>query len=96
MSKLRKSAKGQYCTLQIPGVCNHDPETTVLCHVSWRDGAGGYKTSDLSALYACSTCHDALDGRGHSLSLADKFYYQGRGITRTHEQMLHDGVLVVK
>lgn len=30
--KLRKSARGQDCTLQIPVVCNRDPATTVLAH----------------------------------------------------------------
>lgn len=30
---LRDSARGQCCTLQIPGICNSNPETTVLCHL---------------------------------------------------------------
>jgi hypothetical protein len=36
-AKLRASAKGELCTFAIPGICNHNPETTVLCHI--RDDA---------------------------------------------------------
>ncbi|EIZ8685769.1 DUF1364 family protein, partial [Shigella sonnei] len=30
MVDLRKAARGQMCTVRIPGYCNHDPETSVL------------------------------------------------------------------
>jgi len=33
---IRMSAKGEECTFQIVGVCNHNPETTVLCHLAGR------------------------------------------------------------
>ncbi|EIC2853121.1 DUF1364 domain-containing protein, partial [Escherichia coli] len=32
MVDLRKAAKGQMCTVRIPGYCNHNPETSVLAH----------------------------------------------------------------
>ena len=32
MVDLRKAARGQMCTVRIPGYCNHDPETSVLAH----------------------------------------------------------------
>ncbi|HDH3110461.1 TPA: nuclease domain-containing protein, partial [Escherichia coli] len=28
MVDLRKAAKGQMCTVRIPGYCNHNPETS--------------------------------------------------------------------
>lgn len=63
MSKLRKSAKGQRCTLRLQG-CNHNPETTVLAHIriAGRCGAG-LKPADNEAVFACSHCHDVIDGR---------------------------------
>lgn len=56
---------GQDCTMRIPGVCNWDPETTVLCHSNrLADGKGmGLKAPDTEACFGCSACHDLLDGR---------------------------------
>lgn len=60
----RRSARGQECTVRFPGICNHDPETTILAHLRFFGVAGvGQKPSDFLAVYACSACHDALDGR---------------------------------
>ena len=61
MSKIRKSAKMQDCTVRIPGICNYIPETVVLAHIN---GAGmALKQSDIEAAYCCSACHDVLDHR---------------------------------
>lgn len=62
---IRRSARGEDCTLMIPGVCNCDPETVVLCHSNrLADGKGmGLKAPDTEAAYGCSCCHDVLDGR---------------------------------
>jgi len=84
MSKLRKSAKGQTCTLQIAGVCNRNPETTVLAHLPSEWGGMGKKSPDFCAAFACSSCHDQLDGRTHSGEFfADKEFYMRRGLQRT-------------
>lgn len=61
--KLRDSARDQACLLRLPEVCNGDWQTTVLAHVNFGGHGMGTKESDLSACYACSSCHDALDGR---------------------------------
>jgi hypothetical protein len=65
MSKLTKSAKGRNCTIRLPGVCNHYNETVVLAHINGvRFGHGvGHKVNDLHGAYACSACHDIVDGR---------------------------------
>lgn len=61
----RDSARGQECQLQIPGVCNHDPRTTVLCHLRMFGWAGmAEKPPDFLAVYACEACHSILDRRG--------------------------------
>jgi hypothetical protein len=64
VTKLRQSARGQPCHLRLPGVCCHDSETVVLAHLR-RGGLGGVgmKVADVCAVYACRTCHDAIDGR---------------------------------
>ena len=61
MSKKQRSARGQDCTLTIPGVCNHNPETTVLAHVGHHGSAK--RNHDEDAVFACSACHDAIDYR---------------------------------
>jgi len=61
--KLRDSARGRECTLRLPGHCNGDPETSVLCHLPHGGRGTGVKASDSHAVIACSGCHDALDAR---------------------------------
>jgi hypothetical protein len=54
---LRDFAKGQPCQMQGPW-CNGDKETTVLCHVRRRAGAGAnQKPHDFQAYHGCSECH---------------------------------------
>ena len=60
---LRDSARGQCCALQIPGICNGNPETTVLCHLPSITHGMGYKSDDFWAVFGCSSCHDVIDGR---------------------------------
>lgn len=65
MTSLRQSARGQNCTLRLP-CCNHDPATTVLAHIRFFGWAGvAQKPADFLGVYACSDCHDAIDGRGN-------------------------------
>ncbi len=64
MSKLRELARGQACLVRIPGVCNFNPETTVLAHIRLASTAGmGQKPPDTCAVWACSSCHDVIDQR---------------------------------
>lgn len=65
MTPIRKAARGEDCTMMIPGVCNANPETTVLCHDNrLKSGKGmGIKAPDSEACFGCSSCHDVLDGR---------------------------------
>ena len=62
LTAIQKSARGEECTLRIPGVCNGNPETVVLCHAPYP-GRSGMRTHDWWAAYGCSSCHDAVDGR---------------------------------
>ena len=61
---LRSLAKGQPCQVRLYGICNFNPDTTVLCHLRRGGIAGvGQKPPDLCGVWACSACHDAIDGR---------------------------------
>jgi hypothetical protein len=60
---ITQSAKGEQCTIRLPMVCNFNSETTVFAHINGiRFGHGVAIKTKLGA-YACSTCHDILDGR---------------------------------
>jgi hypothetical protein len=66
MSKITESAKGEDCTVCIPGVCNHNPETTVLAHINgirFGHGIASKVKWDGLGAYCCSACHDVIDGR---------------------------------
>lgn len=64
MSALRKFAKGKPCMVRLVGICNWNPETTVLAHIRRAGVAGtGQKPPDLCAVWACSACHDEIDRR---------------------------------
>lgn len=64
MTPIRRSAKGEQCTLQIPGVCRNRTDTTVWCHSNrLADGKGtGFKAPDEAGCYGCFDCHSFLDG----------------------------------
>ena len=95
MSKIRKSAKGEDCQVRIPGICNFNPETTVLAH---KGGAGmGTKAHDIHGAYCCSSCHDAVDGRGKmdwnkKQEIENAFY---EGIFRTQLILIEKGLIKV-
>ncbi len=66
VSKITKAAKGRHCTIRLPGICNSNPETSVMAHLpsGVRFGKGmGTKPSDLLVAIACSDCHGVCDGR---------------------------------
>lgn len=81
MTLIRKSARGEECTACIPGICNGNPETTVLAH---RNGAGmACKSADHDAAYTCSDCHWYLDGG-----------YVQLGHTRADRDRVHDAAIL--
>ena len=58
-SAIRRSAKGEECTINLYGVCSHQTETVVLCH---ENGGGmGMKTPDENGAYGCHACHMVVD-----------------------------------
>lgn len=90
-TKLRNSAKGQTCTFRIPGICNHDPETTVLCHGPDPIRGKAMKTEDYWAAYGCSACHYALDH--HQVEQREQYWLYG--ILETQKRMQESGLLII-
>lgn len=63
MTCLRQNARGRECVVRLPSICNGNPETTVLAHLKRGGWCGTVKPPDICAVWACSACHDAIDGR---------------------------------
>lgn len=55
-------ARGQDCKVNGP-TCNRNPETTVTAHNPFGERGTGIKCADWDSCWACSDCHDFLDGR---------------------------------
>jgi hypothetical protein len=95
--KLRDSARGEACTLDIPGICNGNPETTVLCHLPDESHGMSRKSDDICTAYGCSACHDAIDNRSNSLSVTDAemMWYLRRAQNRTLRRMIEKGLIKI-
>lgn len=98
LKKIRDSARGQACTVQSPW-CNGNPETTVFAHYGEPGEKGmGLKPDDTSGAYACSACHDRLDGRAEWQSASqkawrEKEFFWFRAMRRTWALLVENGVL---
>ena len=70
---LRKFAQGKPCQIRVPGHCNFNPETSVLCHYRMAGITGvGMKAPDCCGAIGCSSCHDVVDGRVSTDLTADE------------------------
>ena len=92
--KLRYSAKGKQCTMNVANVCNYDPATVVLAHVNCEGGSIGGKTDDYSACFACCDCHTWLDTNAGSE--IDRLFYTRRGMVRTWREWINDELICLK
>lgn len=91
---IRQSARGEACALRLD-CCNGDPETTVWAHLQFFAWSGmAMKSNDLLGVYACSACHDSLDGRTTTdhWGFDDVLRAFGESITRLQDK----GILTVR
>ena len=92
---LRKEARGRECQVRIPGVCNKNRETVVLAHLNNKGlfGVGtGQKVPDIFGAWACSACHDAVDGRVRTSWLVSEVRMMfDDGVFRTQNILLKEG-----
>jgi hypothetical protein len=95
--RLLDAARGQDCQLQIPSICNGNPETTVAAHSNQLiHGKGlGIKAHDCFIAWACSSCHAEID-QGNKLSHQEKIDYWNVGFQRTILKMFLQGIIVTR
>ena len=95
---LREQARGQDCTINIPSRCNFNPETTILAHYRKGFYGMGIKPHDLLAAYACSTCHDIVDGRDndHDLSAEEIDMLFKSGVIKTLQRITRIATITFK
>ena len=93
---IRRSERGQMCTLQIFPHCNNDTETTVLCHLNTARKGMGLKSLDYFAVYGCSDCHNIIDGRVKTdIPKEEIWRCQLRALERTWTIMIDDGLITI-
>lgn len=92
-TKLTRAARGRDCQVRIPGVCNGNPETTVLAHYRMAGTCGvGCKPNDLQGAWACSACHDVIDGRVRIAADRDILrLWHLEGVMRTQDILIREG-----
>jgi len=79
--------------VRLPGICNFNPETTVLAHLN--GGGMGTKKNDLFGAFCCSSCHDECDRR---TMIMDKDYVElafRQGVERTQLYWLQIGYIKI-
>jgi hypothetical protein len=95
----RANARGQDCTLRLPG-CTNQTVTVVLCHLRMFGGGGtGIKPHDSEAVFACDHCHSILDGRRTlipELRIALSYEAIAYALIRTLRAQREAGVLIFK
>ncbi|PSW05533.1 DUF1364 domain-containing protein [Photobacterium lipolyticum] len=95
--KLTQAAKGQQCSVQIMGVCNFNPETVVLAHLPSSRHGLSRKGSDHIACFACSDCHDRIDGRVlYDWQPGEKERYMYEALCETLERLVDMELITVK
>jgi hypothetical protein len=89
MTNLRDAARGEPCMIRSP-VCNYDPLTTVLAHYRMNGISGiGLKSPDLIGAWACSACHDLVDGRTKTPIPKDELRLMHlQGVVRTQNELV--------
>lgn len=96
MSKITESARGEQCTVRLPGICNRNPETVVLAHYRLPGHCGtGVKPPDFMGAYACSACHDEADRRTRHLEADFVQAAFAEGVMRTLVRLAEKGLLKV-
>lgn len=96
MTDLRKLAKGRECQVRLDGICNHNPETTVLAHYRMAGTCGtGIKPNDLQGAWACSDCHAETDRRTRLLENEFVRLCHAEGVMRTQAILIKEGVIKI-
>ena len=82
--------------VRLPGICNFNSETVVLAHIRLAGVSGmGMKSPDLIGAWACSACHDEIDGRTHKSGMThdELRLAHFEGMARTIAQLEKEGLV---
>lgn len=92
--KLRLAARDRDCQIRIPGICNGDNSTVVLCHLP---GAGmARKHHDFHGAWGCSACHAVVDGHANSDYPKEMLkLWLLEAVIRTQQALIAEGVVRV-
>lgn len=91
---LRDFAEGKDCQVRLPGICNFNPETTVLAHIRLAGITGGsQKAADLLGAHACSDCHAECDRQTRKLELGFVTLCFYEGVIRTQALLIKAGLV---
>lgn len=96
---LMNAAHGMPCSLRLPGICNHNSATTVMCHLPGIGKSVASKVSDLHTAFGCSACHTAIDTFGwerRGLSAAVVLDAMLRGHAETQARLVALGIITIK
>ena len=86
--RLRALAQGRECQVRLVGICNGNPETTVLAHFRLIGVSGmGRKSPDLIGAWACSACHSHVDSHKDCQTERDFL----KGVIRTIYTLIEEG-----
>lgn len=95
--KIMASARGESCTIRLPNVCNHNPETVVFAHLNKLRFGSGRGLKSLMGAYCCSSCHDEIDFRTMIIEDRDYVYTAHlEGCLETQIKLIEKGLLVMK
>jgi hypothetical protein len=87
---IRDYARAQDCQIRLPGICNHNPATTVLAHYRLIGISGlGMKSPDQLGAWACSDCHAYVDT--HRDDTTARAFLEG--VLRTQAHLIKEGKL---
>ena len=96
MSKIRKSARNEDCSVRLPSVCNFNPETTIFAHLGNSFSAAN-RSNDIHGCYCCSDCHDVIDGRRKTtLAVIDLQIAKYDAMMETQLKLMEKELLCIK
>lgn len=92
-NRLRQESRNRPCQVRIPGICSHNPQTTVGAHYRLTGLSGiGKKPNDLLLAWADARCHDAIDGRVRTgFTHTELRLMHAEGVFRTIAALLDEG-----
>lgn len=93
--ELLDSARGQPCTLEFVGICDHGP--AISAHIHDECFGMGQKADDTSTVHACDRCHMFMDQGGWIgvISQAVLRWHIIRAMQRTLRNRIDRGLIVI-